>query len=347
MLWWAELILELYLIKYLNCNHLAHELNLGFLFKYLLPTIFYSSSVFTQIILQPQLNSEHGTPILKQEEIDAIQSPAEGFWTFNASTGCINYYLNGRWHELCGHCVPRPGRITQIVVVLSGNDYILYPKITGPCKKIVFQLLSETHEQDFRPGDSLRVASLLPVPSDSLELLIYPLTECGKGEDFRLVLKNHFPLKFGPILLDSLSGLHYRRIGSIDWMIEDYIPSSSFRRPLTGRPDIVMLKHTDNPCPTGWRLPSTQEWEILFKPFGENPQPLFEPPQDNNLGLGLSLANMYSSKENKILYVNEAGLYYTNKRDSKITYFLSPRLRGFIIIPIQYGEAVGGIRCVR
>lgn len=307
----------------------------------------YFTSSHSQVVLQPVVSDDKSPQTLKQEDIDALKTPAEGFWVFNTTTGCINYYLNGCWHELCGTCLPRPGHVEDVSITKKGNDYFLRPRISGSCEKLIWQHGSETHELSFRTGDSLRLPTSYPVPQDSFEVWLIPVTKCGKGTSFRLVLKNHFPLRLSPVRIDSLSGIRYRSTGALSWMADDFQPHGTFRRPLPERPDIILLKPSEEPCPPGWRLPTPQEWEDLLSPFGENLQPLLEPPKDDNFGLGLSLANMYASEEKKIIGEGLAGLYYTSKRNGKTTYFASPRRTGFLIVPEQSGKAGAGVRCVR
>lgn len=302
---------------------------------------------YAQVVLQPFVEGDKAPQILKQEDIDAVRAPAEGYWVFNSTTGCINYFLNGRWHELCGTCLPRPGRIEQVNIKLNGNNYFLYPKVIGPCEKLIWQHGSETHEINFRPGDSLRLPSSIPIPHDSMEVSLTPVTGCGKGMAFRVVLKNYFPLRLGPVRMDSLSGIRYRSRGTLLWMADDFVPRGNYPSPLPERPDIILLKSFEDPCPPGWRLPTPKEWEDLLSPFGENLQPLLEAPKDDNLGLGLSLANMYAAEEKKIIGEGVAGLYYTSKREGKMNYYVSPRLRGYIIIPEKSDKVGAGIRCVR
>lgn len=300
-----------------------------------------------QVVIQPVISGDDRLHILNQEAIDALAAPAEGFWVFNSSTGCINYYLNHRWHELCGTCLPRPGRVEKLLVKRSDNHYILYPTVTGKAEKILLRIEKETQEKSFQTGDSLIISAIQTYPSDSFNIKLSISTDCGEGRPYEIRLKNYFTLRFGPVQTDSVTGLRFRTVGSLQWLVDDYQPSQDFQRPHPERPDVVLLKKIDNPCPKGWRLPSPEDWETLLSPFGHNLKPLFEPASDQNLGLGLSLNNMYSVEEKKIIGEGVAGLYHTSERSRAGATFASPRPSGYLIVSEKAEKVGAGVRCVR
>lgn len=47
-------------------------------------------------------------PRMTDAQRDAISTPADGLTIFNITSGCINYYYNVRWFELCGTALPCP-----------------------------------------------------------------------------------------------------------------------------------------------------------------------------------------------------------------------------------------------
>lgn len=293
------------------------------------------------------MSGEEGPRVLTQESIDALKAPAEGFWVFNATTGCINYFLNRRWHELCGSCLPKPGRVEKVSVKYRNNNYILFPTVAGKVDNILLIGGSETLEKSFQSGDSLVVPAIHSSSSDSFEIRLGARTECGQGIPYVLRLKNRFSLRFGPVQTDSVTGLRYRKAGALEWLVEDYLPSQAFPHPVPERPDVIIMKKAQDPCPGGWRLPAPEDWEALLSPFGDNLKPLFEPAQNQNLGLGLSLSNMYSAEERKILGEGSAGLYHTSKRAGNQETFASPRPSGFLIVSEKAEKAGAGVRCVR
>ncbi|MEI6765894.1 MAG: PKD domain-containing protein [Bacteroidota bacterium] len=50
-------------------------------------------------------------PRLTDVQRNAIVNPAEGLQIFNITSGCVNYYHNGLWYQLCGNCIPPPAPI--------------------------------------------------------------------------------------------------------------------------------------------------------------------------------------------------------------------------------------------
>lgn len=47
-------------------------------------------------------------PRMTTVQRDAITSPATGLVIFNITTGCLNYWKQTAWYEVCGTCAPQP-----------------------------------------------------------------------------------------------------------------------------------------------------------------------------------------------------------------------------------------------
>ena len=45
-------------------------------------------------------------PTITGVERNAIEQPENGLILMNISTGCLNYYVNANWFELCGLMIP-------------------------------------------------------------------------------------------------------------------------------------------------------------------------------------------------------------------------------------------------
>ena len=47
-------------------------------------------------------------PRMTTTQRDAITSPATGLVIYNTTTGCLNYWRQTAWYEICGTCAPQP-----------------------------------------------------------------------------------------------------------------------------------------------------------------------------------------------------------------------------------------------
>lgn len=47
-------------------------------------------------------------PKMSNAERDSLTGMSEGFVLLNTSTGCLNYYYQNNWMEVCGQCTPNP-----------------------------------------------------------------------------------------------------------------------------------------------------------------------------------------------------------------------------------------------
>lgn len=47
-------------------------------------------------------------PRMTTAQRDAIVSPATGLVIYNTTTGCLNYWKQTAWYEVCGNCAPQP-----------------------------------------------------------------------------------------------------------------------------------------------------------------------------------------------------------------------------------------------
>ncbi|MCS6978709.1 MAG: fibrobacter succinogenes major paralogous domain-containing protein [Flavobacteriales bacterium] len=317
------------------------------LFSFLLFGCHLQSISFCQNILHPAKDHKETPQILSQADIEAIEKPADGYWVFNSTTGCLNYYLKGHWHELCGTCLPRPGIVKKMNVADRGKYYVLFPETDGKCEKILIKTQDTSLEFSGNRGDSIILQASRPIPSETLDVQIYCITSCGEGEPFTLKLKNRFPLKFSPVRKDSTTGIIYRQVGALRWMAQDWTASEGVQRPLPTRPDIVTLKAGQNPCPPSWRLPSEKEWYALLAPFEDNLKPLLETPQDNNIGLGFSLNNMYSAEVKNLVGEGMAGLYWSSTWEKNKNFFASPRPSGYLLVPEEARKVGAAVRCVQ
>lgn len=314
---------------------------------------FFYFSIFSIVIAYPQQvitikdTQTSGIRILEQVKIDSLSLPSEGTIILNSTTGCLNYYLKGHWHELCGSCLPRPGIVKKMNVADRGKYYVLFPETEGKCEKILIKTQDASLEFSGNWGDSIILQASRPIPSETLDVHIYCITSCGEGEPFTLRLKNRFPLKFSPVRKDSSTGIIYRQVGGLRWMAQDWTPSEGVQRPLHTRPDIVTLKAGQNPCPPSWHLPSDKEWHALLAPFGDNLKPLLETPQDHNMGLGFSLNNMYSAEEKNLVGEGNAGLYWSSTWERNKNVFASPRPSGYLLVPEEARKVGAAVRCVQ
>lgn len=63
--------------------------------------IFFILSFFTFSFAQTY-------PTITQTDRDSMKYMKEGDFFFNTTSGCINYFFNAQWFEICGDCSPNP-----------------------------------------------------------------------------------------------------------------------------------------------------------------------------------------------------------------------------------------------
>lgn len=269
----------------------------------------YSQEIQNLIYQQAQSKSGQTLPQKTQKELDAMQSVPEGYIAHNMTTGCINYFFQGKWYQICGECFPH----TQIPKIDSlkqfQNKLWLYFNPSKSCDSLTVQINKRIYSSPTSP-----LAITLKTEQDSTPITLIAHNVCGqKDTTFKILIK---PINISPIEIVKIDGQEYkvRKYGSCKWMLQDYIPSVS---PLKDRKEMVSLVQNKNPCPKGWKIPSETQWNKLFQYFQGNMEEIFTKPSDENIGLGLQKNTIYIVSEKKFLQTNAASYYVEGQKQGK------------------------------
>ena len=89
-----------------------------------------------------QNKQEQAIPSLLQELIDSLTGIASGYTVFNLTTGCLNYFFDNKWFEVCGNCIPQP-KIPIIDSIVQQNNLlrIYFQPINKILNKIIPKFL--------------------------------------------------------------------------------------------------------------------------------------------------------------------------------------------------------------
>jgi hypothetical protein len=169
-------------------------------------------------------------PRLSEEQILSIEFPVNGLMVFNTTTGCINYYFNEDWLENCGtkQCLPSS-------VTFSYNDSLVTYGVvysSGRCWL------------DRNLGASRVAESILDTASYG------DLFQWGRLDD-------------GHQVRDPLSGTTNTLSNSDQPGHGDFIITNDSNFDWRSPQNPNLWQGTDginNPCPQGFRMPTTEEW---------------------------------------------------------------------------------------
>ncbi len=249
-------------------------------------------------------------PMKTQAQIDSMQIAGEGYIVLNVTTGCFNYYINQKWHELCGECLPQP-KIPKIDSIISKNSkvFIYFQPIKMDSLKAQLGKSRAVSQQ------SPLVLYLKEQTQNPAPLQLSAYTLCG-SKDTIIEVNISSSAKFSPILTEEVDGkkIRYRKYGNCKWMIDDYIVE---KPAMPKSPYWVSMENTKNPCPKGWIVPTEKDWLILLENFEGNYSALLDTPTDENLSLGLNKYGFYILQEKKVLGEGTASYWVGEKKGNK------------------------------
>lgn len=258
---------------------------------------------------QPQTRSGQTLPQKSQKELDAMQSVPEGYIAHNMTTGCINYYFQGKWHQICGECIPQ----TQIPKIDSlkqnQNKLLLYFSPSKSCDSLTVLINKRKYSSSSSP-----LSINLKTEQDSTPITLIANNVCGqKDTTFKIFIKT---IAISPIEIVKIDGQEYkvRKYGSCKWMLQDYVPKEP---PLKERKEMISLAQNKNPCPKGWKIPSEEQWNELLIFFQGNMLEIFSQPTNENISLGLQKNTIYLVSEKKFLQTNAASYYTEGQKQGK------------------------------
>ena len=110
---------------------------------------------------------------------------------------------------------------------------------------------------------------------------------------------------------------------------------------------LFTINQNENICPADWALPTIKDWEEYLKLFPENLLLAYEKAAKDNMSINLSKDGFFSTKENKLYFENEIGMYWTNKNENGKAFLVNMTNNGYMIVS-EKSELIGAkIRCVK
>jgi uncharacterized protein (TIGR02145 family) len=286
------------------------------------------------------LSDKSSLAVKTQIEIDAISSPSEGTQVLNSSTGCLQYYTQNHWYQLCGQCLPftKPFYIDSVVQKLNGI-YLYFRKGEEDTLAVSISGYQETRLHTKSPA-FIKV----PISGDTLELVISVQNTCYRNQRTVRMKKVLQFSGLGPLReVDTESGKYFARaLGNTLWLSAETQKSNTEK-------NIHTLKiYPEAACPAGWLLPSKSDWENLMQLYSENYSECFLVSSENQPTIGLLKSGIYNVSGKKLLYQNQLGSYWVrddanNKQKTaiNITDF------GYTFVTTGAKEAALNYRCVR
>lgn len=287
-----------------------------------------------------QLPANNALPVLSQEEIDRIAIPAEGYAALNKTTNCINYYLNGIWFEQCGNCLPHTAPYFIDSIIQTSSFAAIYFRKSEKdtlhlqVGKDTYNLFAakSPHKVRVSPNaDSMKVVSTVSnkcYTHQQQQVHTIPLKKMATAAPYNLQIEG--------------KKIEVRGVNNNIWFCSDWIagnlPPAKF----------PLLSYSDKMCPTGWKLPTRNDWENLLKNYGDTFDELFDKPTAENLSIGLNKHGAYAVEEKKTVGANFVGTYWTSdKTDNGSRYLINISANGYMFIAEKTENVRASLRCIK
>lgn len=302
---------------------------------------FYSFSITGQVTVVQKKEHNNSLTVLSQKQVNEITQPTEGLTVLNSTTGCLNYFLNNRWYQLCGACLPEtsPYRIDSMV---QNNGIVeIYFK-----KGVSDTLHITSGTQHIRLTSEASPCNIkVPLNADSMIIQTYASNECySKQQEASIVLR----LKKVSVSKQEKVNIEGKKIGvkilnGITWMCEDWNSSNS-RSPVSEQ----LMNYSDKMCPSGWNIPKKKDWQELLSIFEGNVSEIFENAETESASIQLRLLGAYSNDEKKMYSQGSTGSYWVGETDSKgKQYLINITRNGYMFVSENKEKARLNLRCVK
>lgn len=300
-----------------------------------------ASYLFSQAPIIQIDNRSMSFPILSSEEIDRMQSPAEGFVVMNKTTNCINYYLNNSWYQLCGSCLPETSPFfIDSVVQKNSIAEVYFRKHKTDILHIICgnQTLSISNE-------SSPIKLKVPFNNDTLAFIAYVSNKCytlQKSQSFKFPIRRVSSSAPKTINIDDRS-ITVRNISGTWWMCDDWL-----KVPANLPPSQRLVSYSENMCPSGWKIPIKKDWQQLMDVFESAPAEILEKPTVDNSSISISLTGAYATEEKRMIGEGSMGSYWVGETDSKgKQYLINITQNGYMFVAENKQKAKLNLRCVK
>ncbi|MCC6599076.1 MAG: fibrobacter succinogenes major paralogous domain-containing protein [Crocinitomicaceae bacterium] len=239
-------------------------------------------------------------PRLTSEQRDLINDPAPGLQIYNVETNCINYFNGTSWFEVCGNCLPGPPQeptgIQGSNALLAGSSGHIFS--VDPVAGATTYLWSVPEGWSIESGQYSPTIEITAGNSgQNGNISVSAGNACGYGPLAQIAVTAS--VCFGDTFSDSRDNSSYTtiEIGSQCWMKENlrYLPSVSnmSNTGSTTNPHFYVYAYNGTSvataktqanyitygtiynlpaaltaCPSGWHLPSDNEWKEMEMAIG-------------------------------------------------------------------------------
>lgn len=227
-------------------------------------------------------------PCFNTAERDSLKNIENGYSILNTSTGCINYFFNTKWLEVCGECSPSPkaAYIDSIVVDAGISSIYFSPSVNG-CS---YTIINDQNNELIVGSGSPIVTTRLKLNS-TYQFKIKTISSCGESESQKwsdsFLIKQMDYCKGEATYNDPTTNKTYTltSIGQACWMNEYLSVDASLIKgskevKLDNSNTFFTWKFASNTingdiiqgvCPAGYHLPTKVEVQSLISLYRINP----------------------------------------------------------------------------
>lgn len=221
-------------------------------------------------------------PTMRQATRDSLLDVPDGYAILNLNTGCLNYFFDKKWREVCGTCTPQMPVLDKPTILPNS----LTIKVKNAATNVSYGAYTQPATQHIRNNAGEFFFTNMKNQT-SYTLYVYAENDCGKSPMAIDTVAFFFEdkCKGETKVMDSYTQKIYtiQTIGNACWLTEDlfftiekknfYHQSQEGKTYTDWRTANGYAKITDYKpekphqglCPTGWHLPSKEEVEDLGK----------------------------------------------------------------------------------
>ncbi len=225
-------------------------------------------------------------------ERDAIVDPADGLQIFNLTTGCFDYYFNENWYSICGTC-PAPESPVTGVHVPSQTDIVWNWNTVSGADGYKWNT-SSNYNSATDVGTATTYTQSGLSAATPYTLYVWAYNECGHS-DVTTLTQTTSSFVCGSSITDARDGQTYPTVlvGTQCWLAKNlnYNQSSmgsdwcynndannctvygrlyDFSAATQGSTSSSSPSGVQGVCPSGWYLPSNNEYTALETFLGGN-----------------------------------------------------------------------------
>lgn len=234
--------------------------------------------------------------VQKKTSIEILSTNAEEGTIYNdTSRGVYVIKTTSGWEQLLTKCYPQP-EIPEIdTIYQAGNSIaiVLDNILLGDS----IQLESNSKVIDYNFTDTIVFLGFTP-DNKNQTVILRVSNNCG-SVDSSLLVSVSVP-KISKVEDFKIDGVAFkaRKVDNLWWMCEGV---------KKGNVDAYFEINQNSSCPSGWRLPTENEWHNLLMNYEGAFNSLFEAPES---GIGLGLTHTGAKKDDELIMHGERAFYW-------------------------------------